>query len=229
MINKLMDGAAAALADVPDGATILVAGFGESGCADHLLEVLLAQGAKDLTLVSNNVGYHDYGMGALIGRGRVRKMISTFPNYAGATAFRERFLAGTIELELVPQGTLAERIRAGGAGLGGFFTPTGAETDLAAGKEARVIDGVPHVFEKPIWADYAFIRARTADRWGNLRYWRSQRNYNPMMATAAKVTIAEVDEVVPLGDIDPDLIHTPGVFVHRMVLTQTRAQADDKG
>ena len=225
MINKLMDGASAALKDVPDGATILVAGFGEAGCADHLLDMLLVQGATDLTLVSNNVGYHDYGMGALIGQGRVRKVISTFPNYPAATAFRERFLASKIELELVPQGTLAERIRAGGAGIGGFFTPTGAETDLAAGKEPRVIDGVPHVFEKPLRADYAFIRARTADRWGNLRYWRSQRNYNPVMATAARVTIAEVDEIVPLGDIDPDLIHTPGVFVHRMVLTQPRAQA----
>ena len=225
MINKQMDGAAAALEDVPDGATILVAGFGEAGCADHLLEVLLKQGATDLTLVSNNVGYHDYGMAALIARGRVRKMIATFPNYAAGAAFRERFLAGKIELELVPQGTLVERIRAGGAGVGGFFTPTGAETDLAVGKEARVIDGVPHIFEKPLRADYAFIRARTGDRWGNLRYWRSQRNYNPVMATAARITIAEVDEIVPLGEIDPDLVHTPGVFVHRMVLTQQRARA----
>lgn len=217
MIDKVVESAMAAVADIPDGATILVGGFGEAGCPDNLLRALIEQGATDLTLVSNNVGYHDHDLAGLISRGRVRKMICTFPSYPGGAAFRKRYLAGEIELELVPQGTLAERMRAGGAGIGGFFTSTGAETELAAGKDTRVIDGVAQVLEQPLKGDYALIRGKVADRWGNLTYWRTQRNFNPIMAMAARTTIAEVDEIVPLGAIDPDAVITPGIFVRRLV------------
>lgn len=216
MIDKVVENTRAAVADVPSGSTILLGGFGEAGSPASLLQALIEQGATDLTMVSNNVGYDDHGLAALIARGRVRKMICTFPNYAGGIAFRKRYLAGQIELELVPQGTLIERMRAAGAGLGGFFTPTGAETELSAGKETRVIDGVIQVFERPLKGDYALIRGKLADRWGNLIYWRAQRNFNPIMAMAATTTIAEVDEIVPLGAIDPDVIITPGLFVHRV-------------
>lgn len=216
MIDKVVESAMAAVADVRSGSTILVGGFGEAGHPDNLLEALIERGVKDLTMVCNNVGYHDYGLAGLIARGRVRKMICTFPNYAGGIAFKKRYLAGEIELELVPQGTLAERMRAGGAGLGGFFTPTGAETELSEGKETRMIDGTVHVFERPLKGDYALIRGLVADRWGNLTYWRTQRNFNPVMAMAGTTTIAEVDKIVPLGSIDPDVIITPGLFVQRV-------------
>ena len=220
MINKILDTAREAVADIRDGATLLVAGFGESGYAGQLVGAIVDQGTKDLTIVSNNAGYHDEGLAKLIDLGRVRKLICTFPNYAGATAFRKRYLAGEIELELVPQGTLVERIRAAGSGLGGFFTPTGAETDLAKGKETRVIDGEVYVFEKPIRGDFALLRGNKADRWGNMTYWRAQRNYNPVMAMAADIVVAEVAELVQLGDLDPDIIVTPGTFVDRVVVCQ---------
>ncbi len=218
MINKVVESAMTAVADVRSGSTILVGGFGEAGSPATLLQALIEQGATDLTMVSNNVGYDDYGLAALIARGRVRKMICAFPNYAAGIAFRNRYLAGQIELELVPQGTLVERMRAAGAGLGGFFTPTGAETELSAGKETRVIDGVVQVLERPLKGDYALIRGKVADRWGNLTYWRAQRNFNPIMAMAATTTIAEVSEIVPLGAIDPDVIITPGLFIHRVTV-----------
>ncbi len=217
MINKVVESAMAAVADVRNGSTIMVGGFGEAGHPDNLLWALIEQGATDLTVVCNNVGYNDRDLAGLISRGRVRKMICTFPSYPGGVAFRERYLAGQIELELVPQGTLAERMRAAGAGIKGFFTPTGAETELSAGKETRVIDGVVQVFERPLKSDYALIRGKVADRWGNMTYWRAQRNFNPIMAMAATVTIAEVDEIVPLGAIDPDAVITPGLFVQRVV------------
>lgn len=217
MINKILDSARAAVADMRDGDTVLVGGFGESGFAAQLVQAVIDQGTSELVVVSNNAGYHDYGLAELIGLGRVRKLICTFPNYSAGGAFRKRYLAGEIELELVPQGTLVERIRAGGAGLGGFFTPTGAETDLARGKDTRVIDGVVHVFETPIRGRFALICGDKADRWGNMTYWRSQRNYNPVMAMAADVTVAQVRQIVPLGDLDPDIIITPGTFVDRVV------------
>jgi len=222
VIDKVAESPKAAVADIRSGSTILVGGFGEAGSPANLLHALLEQGATDLTLVSNNVGYNDEGMAALIARGRVRKMVCTFPNYAGGVAFKKRYLAGEIELELVPQGTLVERMRAGGAGLGGFFTPTGAETELSAGKETRLIDGVMQVLEQPLKGDYALIRGKLADRWGNLTYWRAQRNFNPIMAMAATITIAEVDEIVPLGAIDPDVVITPGPFVHRVTACPVR-------
>ena len=217
MINKIVESAREAVVDIRDGSTLLVAGFGEAGYAGHLMDAILEQGTKDLTVVSNNAGYNDQGLARLIELGRVRKLVCTFPNYSAATAFRKRYLAGEIELELVPQGTLVERIRAAGAGVGGFFTPTGAETDLSKGKETRLIDGELHVFEKPIRGDFALLRGNKADRWGNMTYWRAQRNYNPVMAMAADVAIAEVAEVVPLGDLDPDVIVTPGTFIDRVV------------
>lgn len=222
MIDKVVDGVEAAVADIRSGSTILVGGFGEAGSPTNLLQALIEQGATDLTLVSNNVGYDDEGMAALIARGRVRKMVCTFPNYTGAVAFRKRYLANEIELELVPQGTLVERMRAAGAGLGGFFTPTGAETELSKGKETRLINEVVQVFENPLKGDYALIRGHLADRWGNLTYWRAQRNFNPIMAMAAAMTIAEVDEIVPLGTIDPDVVITPGLFVHRVTACPAR-------
>lgn len=218
MINKILESAREAVADVRDGATLLVAGFGESGYAGHLMQAIVEQGNKDFTVVSNNAGYHDEGLAKLIRLGRVRKLICTFPNYPAATAFRKCYLAGEIELELVPQGTLVERIRAAGAGLGGFFTRTGADTDLAEGKETRIIDGELFVFEKPIHGDFALLRGNKGDRWGNVTYWRAQRNYNPVMAMAAGVAIAEVAELVPLGDLDPDAIVTPGTFIDRVVV-----------
>lgn len=217
MINKVVESASAAVADIPSGATILVGGFGEAGHPENLLQALIEQVATDLTVICNNVGYHDYGLAHLIAQGRVRKMVCTFPSYSGGVAFRKRYLAGEIELELVPQGTLAERMRAGGAGLGGFFTPTGAETELSAGKETREIDGVVQVFERPLKGDYSLIRGKVADRWGNMTYWRAQRNFNPIMAMAATTTIAEVGEIVPLGGIDPDAVITPGLFVQRVI------------
>jgi len=219
VINKIVEDPRAAVSDVRSGSTILVGGFGEAGSPECLLQALVEQGATDLIVVANNVGYSDYGLAALIAQGRVRKMICTFPNYAGGIAFRNRYLAGQIELELVPQGTFVERIRAAGAGLGGFFTPTGAETELAEGKETRVIDGVVQVFEHPLKGDYALLRGQVADRWGNMTYWRAQRNFNPIMAMAATTTIAEVSEIVPLGNIDPDVVITPGLFVHRITKT----------
>jgi 3-oxoadipate CoA-transferase alpha subunit len=222
MIDKTVASCAAAVADVPDGATIMIGGFGTAGLPDELLEALLAQGAKGLTIVNNNAGNGDTGLAALIGAGRVRKILCSFPRQADSWHFDREYRAGRLELELVPQGNLAERIRAAGAGIGGFFTPTGYGTELAKGKETRMIDGRGQVFETPIHADYAFIKAERGDRWGNLTYRMTARNFGPVMAMAAKTTIATVHEVVPLGALDPESVVTPGIFVQRVVPIERR-------
>lgn len=217
MIDKTVASCEAAVADVPDGATIMIGGFGTAGLPDELIEALLAQGAKGLTIVNNNAGNGDTGLAALIGAGRVRKILCSFPRQVDSWHFDREYRAGRLELELVPQGNLAERIRAAGAGIGGFFTPTGYGTELAKGKETRIIDGRGQVFETPIHADYAFIKAERGDRWGNLTYRMTARNFGPVMAMAAKTTIATVHEVVPLGELDPEAVVTPGIFVKRVV------------
>ena len=217
MIDKTVASCSEAVAKVFDGATIMIGGFGGPGFPGQLLEALRGQGASNLVAVANGGGIDDYALGGLILDGRVRKLIASFPINRGAWAFRDRFLRGKIELELNPQGTLAERIRAAGAGLGGFYTPTAAGTELAAGKETRTIDGRQYVFETPLRADFAFIKAHRGDRLGNLNYRMAMRNFNMVMATAAKVVIAEVDQLVPVGAINPEDIHTPGIFVDRVV------------
>ncbi|MBC7731188.1 MAG: 3-oxoacid CoA-transferase subunit A [Bacteriovorax sp.] len=225
MIDKIVPSAAAALADVPDGATVMIGGFGTAGLPNELTDALLAQGATGLTIVNNNAGNGDTGLAALIAAGRVRKIICSFPRQADSTHFDRAFRAGTLELELVPQGNLAERIRAAGAGIGGFFTPTGYGTDLAKGKETRLIDGRGHVLESPIHADFALIKAERGDRWGNLVYRMTARNFGPVMAMAAKVTVASVHEVVELGSLDPEAVVTPGLFVQRVVLVPRSSTA----
>ena len=217
MIDKVVASCEAALADVPDGATIMIGGFGTAGLPNELTDALIARGARELTIVNNNAGNGDSGLAALIGAGRVRKIVCSFPRQADSWHFDRAWRAGTIELELVPQGNLAERIRAAGAGIGGFFTPTGYGTALAEGKEVRELDGRMQVFERPIHADFAFIKAERGDRWGNLTYRMTARNFGPVMAMAAKVTIATVHEVVPLGELDPEAVVTPGLFVQRVV------------
>jgi len=217
MINKIADNAAAALADVPDGATVMIGGFGTAGQPDVLIDALIAQGARDLTIVNNNAGNGDVGLAALLAAGRVRKIICSFPRQTDSHHFDRLYREGRIELELVPQGNLAERIRAAGAGIGGFFTPTGYGTQLAEGKETREIDGRMYVLEQPIHADFALIKAERGDRWGNLTYRMTARNFGPVMAMAARCTVATVHEVVQLGQLDPEAIVTPGLFVQRVV------------
>ena len=217
MIDKIVASCEAAVADVHDGATVMIGGFGTAGLPNELTEALIVQGARALTIVNNNAGNGDTGLAALIAAGRVRKIICSFPRQADSHHFDRAYRAGRIELELVPQGNLAERIRAAGAGIGGFFTPTGYGTDLAQGKEVRELDGRMQVFETPIHADFAFIKAERGDRWGNLTYRMTARNFGPVMAMAAKVTIATVHEVVPLGGLDPEAVITPGIFVQRVV------------
>jgi len=217
MIDKIVDSAAAALADVGDGATVMIGGFGTAGQPDVLIDALIAQGARELTIVNNNAGNGDVGLAALLAAGRVRKIVCSFPRQVDSHHFDRLYRAGRIELELVPQGNLAERIRAAGAGIGGFFTPTGYGTMLAEGKETRVIDGRGYVLETPIHADFALIKAERGDRWGNLTYRMTARNFGPIMATAAKCTVATVHEVVELGALDPEAIVTPGLFVRRVV------------
>jgi 3-oxoadipate CoA-transferase alpha subunit len=217
LINKIVDSAAAALADVRDGATIMIGGFGNAGMPSMLIDALIAQGARELTIVNNNAGNGETGLAALLKARRVRKIICSFPRQADSQVFDALYRAGEIELELTPQGNLAERIRAAGAGIGGFFTPTGYGTPLAEGKETRLIDGRHYVLENPIHADYALIKAQRADRWGNLVYRKTARNFGPVMAMAAKCTIAQVSEVVELGRLDPEAIITPGIFVQRVV------------
>jgi 3-oxoadipate CoA-transferase alpha subunit len=217
MVDKTLATCQEAVAGVFDGATILLGGFGDPGLPGQILEALRLQGAKNLTVVHNGSGGGTHSLGGLIHDGRVRKLIASFPSHPGNASFQERYLKGEIELELVPQGTLAERIRAAGAGLGGFFTPTGAGTELAAGKETRVIDGREQVFEKALHADFAFVRAYRGDRLGNLNYRMAMRNFNVPMATAAKFVVAEVDELVPVGSIGPEDVHTQGIFVDRVV------------
>ena len=217
MIDKIVESTAAALADVPDGATVMVGGFGTAGLPDELMDALIAQGARDLTIVNNNAGNGDTGLAALLATGRVRKIICSFPRQVDSHHFDALYRAGRIELELVPQGNLAERIRAAGAGIGAFFTPTGYGTTLAEGKETREIDGKMYVLEMPIHADYALIKAERGDRWGNLTYRMTARNFGPIMATAAKCTVATVHEIVELGSLDPEAVVTPGLFVQRVV------------
>ena len=216
MISKLVPSAAAALADVPDGATIMIGGFGTAGQPMELIDALLDQGAKDLVIINNNAGNGETGLAALLGAGRVRKIICSFPRQVDSQIFDGLYRSGKIELELVPQGNLAERIRAAGAGIGAFFTPTGYGTPLAEGKETREIDGRHYVLEYPIKADFALIKAHQGDRWGNLVYRKAARNFGPIMATAAKTTIVEVSQLVALGDLDPENIITPGIFVQRV-------------
>jgi 3-oxoadipate CoA-transferase alpha subunit len=217
MINKAYDTAAAAVADIASGASILVGGFGTAGMPDELIDALIACDVTDLTIISNNAGNGSSGLAALIKAHRVRKIICSFPRQVDSYHFDAAYRRGEIELELVPQGNLAARIHAAGSGLGAIYTPTGFGTPLAAGKETRQIDGRDHVLEYPIHADFALIKAHRGDRWGNLVYRKTARNFGPIMAMAARCTIAQVAEVVPLGAIDPEAVVTPGIFVQRVV------------
>ena len=217
MINKIAPSVAEALADTPDGATILIGGFGTAGIPNELIEGLIAQGAKDLTVVNNNAGNAEVGLAALLQAGRVRKIICSFPRQADSQVFDGLYRAGKLELELVPQGNLAERIRAAGAGIGAFFCPTGFGTELAGDRETREIDGKQYVLEYPIHGDVALIKAEAGDRWGNLVYRKAARNFGPVMAMAAKRTIATVHDIVELGALDPEAIVTPGIFVNKIV------------
>lgn len=217
MINKLADSVAQALEGVQDGATVLIGGFGTAGIPGELIDGLIAQGARDLTVVNNNAGNGEQGLAALLKSGRVRKIICSFPRQVDSHVFDGLYRSGQLELELVPQGTLAERLRAAGAGIGAFFCPTAYGTELAAGKETREINGKHHVLEHPIHGDVALIKAEAGDRWGNLTYRMSARNFGPVMATAAKKTVATVHEVVELGALDPEAIVTPGIYVSQIV------------
>jgi 3-oxoadipate CoA-transferase alpha subunit len=217
MISKIVPDIAAAMAGIKDGATVLIGGFGTAGQPFALIEGLIAQGAKDLTVVCNNAGNGDTGLAALLKTGRVRKILCSFPRQTDSWVFDGLYRAGKIELEVVPQGNLAERIRAAGAGIGAFYSPTGYGTLLAEGKETRTINGRDYVLEYPIHADVALVRAYKGDRWGNLVYRKTARNFGPVMATAAKLTIAEVSEIVDLGMLDPEAVVTPGIFVSRVV------------
>jgi 3-oxoadipate CoA-transferase, alpha subunit len=217
MIDKRCASAEQAVADTPDGATVMIGGFGTAGLPNELVDALIAQGARDLVVVNNNAGNGDTGLAALLAAGRVRKIICSFPRQTDSHHFDALYRAGKIELELVPQGNLAERIRAAGAGIGAFFTPSGYGTPLAEGKETRMLNGRGHVLEYPIHADLALIKAERGDRWGNLSYRMTARNFGPIMATAAKVTVASIHELVPLGGMDPEQVVTPGIYVQRLV------------
>jgi len=217
MVNKEVSSAEEAVADVRDGATVLLSGFGTSGIPAELIDALIAQGAKELTIVNNNAGNGETGLAALLKAGRVRKIMCSFPRQADSHVFDGLYRAGKIELELVPQGNLALRLEAAGAGVGAVFTPTAYGTLLAEGKETREIDGRHYVLEYPIRGDFAFIKADRGDRWGNLVYRKAARNFGPIMAMAAKCTVAQVREIVPLGALDPEAIVTPGICVKRVV------------
>ncbi|MDR6212724.1 3-oxoacid CoA-transferase subunit A [Paracidovorax wautersii] len=226
MINKIAESVAQALAGVQDGATVLIGGFGTAGIPGELIDALIAHGARDLTVVNNNAGNGDTGLAALLKAGLVRKIICSFPRQVDSWVFDELYRSGKLELELVPQGNLAERMRAAGAGIGAFFCPTAYGTDLAKGKETREIDGKHYVLEYPIHGDVALIKAEKGDRWGNLTYRMSARNFGPVMATAAKRTIATVHEIVELGGLDPEAIVTPGIYVSQIVrIERTATQA----
>ena len=220
MINKIAATVAEALANVPHGATVMVGGFGTAGIPAELIDGLMEQGAAGLTIVNNNAGNGDHGLAALLKAGRVRKIICSFPRQADSHVFDALYRSGRIELELVPQGNLAERIRAAGAGIGAFFTPTGYGTELAKGKETREINGRQYVLEYPIHADLALVKAECGDRWGNLTYRKAARNFGPVMAMAARCTVASVHKIVELGALDPELIVTPGIFVSSIVLVE---------
>lgn len=224
MITKIVPSVWEALAGIPDGATVMIGGFGTAGQPAELIDALIEQGARDLTIVSNNAGNGEIGLAALLKAGRVKKMICSFPRQPDSFVFDALYRAGKVELELVPQGNLVARIQAAGAGLGGIFTPTGFGTLIAAGKETRRIDGRDYVFERPIHADYALIKAEAADRWGNLVYSKTARNFGPIMATASKCTVAQVNHIVELGQLDPEHVVTPGIFVKRVVRLESQTQ-----
>ncbi len=223
MVNKIAESAAAAIADIKDGATILVGGFGTAGLPFALVDALIEHGARDLVIVSNNAGNGETGLAALLKAKRVRKIICSFPRQTDSWVFDGLYRAGEIELDVVPQGNLAERMRAAGAGIGAFYCPTGYGTLLAGDRETRSINGRDYVLEFPIHGDFALIKALKGDRWGNLVYRKTARNFGPVMAMAAKVAIAQVDEVVELGALDPELVATPGIFIQRVVAVGIQA------
>ena len=224
MIDKSVDSAQAAVADLFYGASILVGGFGTAGMPNELIDAVIERNVGDLTIISNNAGNGETGLAALIREGRVRKIVCSFPRQSDSHHFDAAFRAGKIELELVPQGNLAARIHAAGAGLGAIFTPTGYGTQLAEGKESRVIDGKGYVLEMPIHADFALIKGMVGDRWGNLMYRKTARNFGPIMAMAARTTIAQVSHIAPLGSLDPEAIVTPGIFVQRVVAVPSQLE-----
>jgi len=214
-MNKVFASVEAAIADIPDGATLMAGGFGLCGIPENLIRALRDKGTKGLTVISNNCGVDDFGLGLLLQRGQIKKMISS---YVGENkTFERQFLSGELEVELCPQGTLAERIRAGGAGIPAFYTATGFGTLVAEGKDTRVFDGRSYVLERALKADFSLVKAWKGDTAGNLIFRRTARNFNPMMAQAGKITIAEVEELVPVGELDPDQVHTPSIFVQRIV------------
>ena len=223
MINKISASVTEALEGIQDGATVLIGGFGTAGIPIDLIDGLCQLPVKDLTVVNNNAGNGDTGLAALLKSGKVRKIICSFPRQADSYVFDELYRSGKIELELVPQGTLAERLRAAGAGIGAFFSPTGYGTELAGDRETREIRGKQYVLEEPIYGDVALVKAERGDRWGNLVYRKAARNFGPVMATAAKLTIASVHDIVELGELDPETIVTPGIFVSRIVQVERRA------
>ncbi|MCS5720139.1 3-oxoacid CoA-transferase subunit A [Herbiconiux sp. CPCC 205763] len=227
MISKVIPGIQDATAGIEDGSTVMIGGFGRAGQPVELIDALIEQGASGLTVINNNAGNGDTGIAALIAAGRVRKVVCSFPRQVDSHVFDAKYRAGEIELELVPQGNLAERIRAAGSGIGAFYTPTGVGTLVAEGKETRTIDGRDYLLEYPLRADYALISAFKADRWGNLVYRKTARNFGPLMAAAAATTIVQVDEVVELGALDPEAVVTPGIFVNRVVAVGERAWMRD--
>ncbi|MCJ1688345.1 3-oxoacid CoA-transferase subunit A [Rathayibacter sp. VKM Ac-2927] len=227
MISKLRQTPADAVDGIADGSTVMIGGFGRAGQPVELIDALLEQGATDLTVISNNAGNGDLGLAALLAAGRVRKMVCSFPRQSDSWVFDGLYRAGKVELELVPQGNLAERIRAAGAGIGAFYTPTGFGTLVAEGKETRSIDGRDFVLEYPLRADVALISALAGDRWGNLVYRKTARNFGPVMAAAATVTVVQVDDIVELGSLDPENVVTPGIFVDRVVAVGERAWLRD--
>ncbi len=222
MIDKTVATIDEAVAGIFDGSTVMIGGFGRAGQPIELIDALIEQGASDLTVVNNNAGNGDVGLAALLAKGRVRKIVCSFPRQSDSWVFDALYRSGEIELELVPQGNLAERIRAAGAGIGAFYSPTAVGTQLAQGRETREIDGRTYLLEYPIKADFALISARTSDRWGNLIYRETARNFGPIMATAATTSIVQVDSVVPLGELDPEAVVTPGIFVNRVVAVGER-------
>ena len=217
MIDKTVTTLTEAVAGIQDGATVMIGGFGRAGQPVELIDALIEQGAGDLTIVSNNAGNGDVGIAALLAKGRVRKVVCSFPRQVDSWVFDGLYRAGKVELELVPQGNLAERIRAAGAGIGAFFSPTAVGTELAQGKESREINGRTYLLEYPIFADFALVSAYRADRWGNLVYRETARNFGPLMVAAATTAVVQVDEIVPLGTLDPEAVVTPGIFVNRVV------------
>lgn len=225
MINKITASVAESLADIKDGSIVMIGGFGGAGQPTELIDGLIVQGARNLTVVNNNAGNGETGLAALLKAGQVRKIICSFPRQADSQIFDGLYRSGKLELELVPQGNLAERIRAAGAGIGAFFSPTGYGTELAKGRETREINGRMYVLEMPIHADVALIKAETGDRWGNLVYRKAARNFGPIMASAAKLTVASVHNIVELGVLDPESVVTPGIFVQRIVKVARSATA----